>query len=252
MYIPWYIHTAANVYHHRNKIARASTAYYAYKSTKAIMPYLRGTKSSASSAIRPYSSSRPTTRLATELKALHRKLNKQRPETKHWFHTFAYTHTAGLGTRGDYNITTGFHSNPAFRDNVLGDKWRNLWLDLRIISNRSNMIGACRVVVYKPKRPGNTWPGFFNDHIDPNDYTVLYDKILRPQPGTTIDLGGTVMEESQKKLAHRVRVNLRNTITSFDSSVRKGEIRYAILCDNDATSLAWISSTNMMLAYQNM
>lgn len=195
---------------------------------------------------RPYASG--PSRLQTQLTELKRKVNRQRPETKHWFYTFAYTHAAGVGSRGDLNLTTQFHSDPAFRDNVLGDKWRNMYLDLRIQSNSSNVVGACRVVVYKPKRPGGTWPGFFNSHIDPNDHTVLLDQIIQPQTGTTVGTAG----ESQKRIAARFRVNLRNSITSYDSQVRKGEIRYAIVAENDSASLAWISGTNIMLSYQNM
>lgn len=246
MAFPWYLHAAANIYQRRQQFARATTAYYTYKTARKTMGFLRGSNQMVPyRASRPYSSSKPTTRLATELKALHRKINKQKPETKHWFYSWGSVMSAGTTSRVDLDLTDQFHADASFRDNVLGDKWRNLKLDIRMYSETAGALGAVRLIVYKPKRPGSTWPGItLHQHIDPNDYTVLLDKYIPPY------LHGP-SDTTPSKFCKRYIVNLRNTITSFDTAVRKGEIKVAVMMDNDR-ALTCALPTKFMLSYQNM
>ena len=245
MTFPWYLHAAANTYQHRNKIARATTAYYAIKTARRTMGYLRGSNKIVPYS-RPYSSSKPTTRLATELKSIHRKLNKQKPETKHWFHNWNFTATAAVTARHDLDLTQTFHADPAFRDNVLGDKWRNLRLQWRMRSNSTNVSGVVRMIVYKPKVPGATWPGLsINSIVDPNDHTVLFDRIVKPMTGSTT---GNITND--RLIATVYYINLRNTLTSYDTAIRKGDIKIAILTEAEVG--AFIIDNSLMLSYQNV
>ena len=246
MTFPWYLHAAANIYQHRNKIARASTAYHTYKTARRTMGFLRGSNKMVPYRARPYSSSKPTTRLATELKHIHRKLNKQRPETKHWFHTWVPSAAALVTSRHDIDITGTFHGDPAFRDNVLGDKWRNLTLEIFVKSVTSGALGSLRLVVYKPKKTGTVWPGLAtNAIIDPNDHTVLLDRrvpMYLECPDGTSTFG---------KFFMRYSCPLRNTITSYDTMIRKGDIKVALLFENDR-ALTTSFDVKFMLKYQNM
>lgn len=214
------------------------------------MPFLRGSyknmgyRPTAMVPTRPYSA-----RLQTQITELRRKVNKQKPETKHWFHTWVSTATAGVTTRSDLNLTATFHGDPAFRDNVLGDKWRNLSLQIFLATNGTNMVGSMRVVVYKPKRIGATWPGLgINEYLDPNDHTVLFDRIVKPQVGST----SSITAANGKKVIQRYYVNLRNTITTYDTQIRSGEIRIAIISESDSASSSWINNAKLMLKYQNV
>lgn len=249
MPFPWYLHAAANIYQRRNTIAKSITGYYTYRTARKTMGYLRGSNKIvpySSYSMRPYSSSKPTTRLATELMSIHRKLNKQRPETKHWFSAaLSYQAAANVTTRADYNLTQQFHSDPAFRDNVLGDKWRNLSLHIRLNSFNSGFLGQCRIIVYKPKRAGTTWPGLsVLSHVDPGDHIVYLDRMV---PFIWQGFNNT----TEGKIAGSYICSLRNTITCFDTAVRSGEIRVAILIENDQADPQTID-VRYMLKYQNV
>lgn len=119
-------------------------------------------------------------------------------------------------------------------------------LDIFVKSNATNVSGHARIVVYRPKKAGTVWPGLAtNQIVDPNDHTVLLDRIIQPQTGSTSGNG-----TNDRQFFNRYRVNLRNMITSYDTQIRKGDIKIAIL--TEAESTAWIMDVRLMLKYQNM
>lgn len=182
------------------------------------------------------------------LAVLERKVRGLKPERKHFFFTDLLIKSAALGFgRKDGNITTSFHGWANFRDNVLGDKWKNHSLKLALRCDNYN--GMIRLVVYYPKRVGDTWsPTNIGAIPDPNDTVVLYDRVLRPDPGTTND----VSAQSQKNMLHFCTIPLGNRITIHDGNVRRNELRYAIMTHSTSSSLGYNVHLNGRYTYSNV
>lgn len=225
---------------------RTATIYSAYRT----MGYLRG-----SNKIVPIS--RPfarypsyDVRMQTQINELRRKVNKQKPEVKHWFATWSHTATGGTTVRSDYDLTSNLHSDPTFRDNVLGDKWRNIKLHVKLVSNGNNVGGPVRFIVYRPNVPGTVWPGTgINQHLNPNDHWVLYDQYITPEPGSYNN--ATAVVQTNKRVCKSFRVNLRELLTTFDTAVRKNNIKLAILTEDDSNGSS-IINMQLMLEYSNV
>lgn len=222
----------------------AKSAYYQYK-TRNRMAWGKNFQSDYAKmrSFVPNTSS-ASMRLETRLREMNRKINKNKPETKHYFDNYGSNIIlANTTTRIDKDITTEFHQDPDFRENVLGDKWRNLSLEVRLRQNGTPFTtGAVRLVVYKPKRPGSVWPGVsLIQMIDPNDHTVLFDQYVPIHAASATQLC---------LLPKHYKINLRNTITSYDTLIRKGDIKLALLCQ--AGSTGYTMDINILLKYQNI
>lgn len=201
------------------------------------MGYLRGTRSMVPfRAARPYNS-----RLRTEINELRRKINKQKPERKHFSTSFTSLCTPATTTSTQVDISDSLHGWNEFRDNVLGDKWVNHMLTVSIMSD-SDLPGAVRLIVYKPKRVGNALAinQGFTQIIDPNDHVVYYDRVI-----------SKASTYSAKATVNNIKIPLRSTITCWDNLVRSGDIRLALVVVNDATTRSILMTTRYMLTYSN-
>jgi len=109
-------------------------------------------------------------------------------------------------------------ADPAFRDNILGDTWKNKALALRFDFAAST--NRVRVLLLRAIKPGTVYsPGSseeFTNIPDPNKYHVYMDNCFTP----TI--------EHPRGLLKSFKVNFRNLITQYDTAnttLERGDIR---------------------------
>lgn len=193
---------------------------------------------------------RPTA-LRTELNHMKRMIAKNKPETKRWYAGFTHTATASSSVRTDFKLTELFHTDPEFGENVLGEKWRNLRFNYRIDSNKNNVTGHQRIIVYKPKIPGSVLTlGNIRSFVDPNEYTVYHDKILRPDVGTISS--NVTPTENNKSIMVTGGCSLRNTVTTWAASLpRENDIHVAVLTFNPDNN-TYLLRASIEYVYQNM
>nr|BBM95942.1 putative structure protein [Chaetoceros debilis associated DNA virus] len=109
-------------------------------------------------------------------------------------------------------------ADAAFRDNILGDTWKNKALALRFDFAAST--NRVRVLLLRAIKPGTVYsPGSseeFTNIPDPNKYHVYMDNCFTP----TL--------EHPRGLLKSFKVNFRNLITQYDTAnttLERGDIR---------------------------
>jgi hypothetical protein len=215
MQFPWYMHAAANVYQHRNKIANTAYAYQSYKTLR----MLRGTRNKRTYAML---NTKPT--LQNQISALRAKVNSQKPETQHY--QVSNNHTSG-GTLVTETVnllpTSSLIASTNFRQNVTGDKWTNIALRMKF--NLAAEASMARILCYVPKKTGDRFtPATFATTTipDPNSFWVISDTYVNHAANNRMSTCVTR------------NFNLRNMKTIYDSnttSLERGEIVVCIITE---------------------
>lgn len=146
--------------------------------------------------------------LANKVRRLEYKINRLRPELKEFRSNITYAVPVGIGSLQTFTPTQDLIASPNFRDNVLGDRWRQCQLVIKLKGEDANL-DTVRVMVYIPKSgaadhvPAN--PFRFTSMPDMSDVTVLADRLFEPSdPALTVH--GTM------------KVPLNNVTALYDST----------------------------------
>lgn len=186
------------------------------------MPYLRGT-AKKTLVVKPQT-------LQNQINQLKRRVRQNTPATVH-FRTNPPAFTSG-GTgwaQLTYSFTSAFVTSPVFRDDINGDWFRNLWLDLSFAIHPA--MDRFRFILYSPRKagtfytPGATITGFCA-HPDSSMYHVYHDEMIN--------------FDADPKAALR-RISLRNLKTCIDNTtIQQGELMLTIIYQGTtATSTDW-------------
>lgn len=152
-----------------------------------------------------------------------------------------YTRTGtGIEATIDISLSELITADPNFRENVLGDKWRNKYVSLNFASNCDRV----RVILYKPKDAGQSisltsFDGLM-DHIEPNAFTVLHDRAINIQSTNRANF----FQWSLGK-----RLNFLTTINSQASDlVKSGDLRILVVTAGGVDDSVDMS---VMMKFQN-
>lgn len=175
---------------------------------------------------------------ALAIRHLQRQVNRQKPETQHYFvnQTLSIPHTTFK--QSNVNPCEAL-ANAADRDErILGDSWLNKTLELRIGSAdaESGFPGRVRLIVYLPKKAATTINvTSMTDCLDPSQMTVLHDEYVKPyHPGNT-DAASSVTYCPPWLFVRRI--NLGNRISTFiGTTPEKNNIRIAVLTEGNSTA----------------
>lgn len=183
---------------------------------------------------------RPT--LQNQITALRRQVNQQKPETQYYRVSGTHNSTGiGIG-QNNHLVTSSLIGSANFRQNVTGDQWANIALNLKF-----TMAPACqiaRVLVYVPKKSGSRFTPASNgtvEHPDPSSFWVVSDTYIRHNDNST------------QEPASR-RFNLKKLKTIYDSnavSIERGEIVLTVIYDTAASS-GQLYSYGYELVYSNL
>lgn len=209
------------------------------------MPFLRGSIK-PSYKIHGLSSGRPAS-ISTKLRRLERKVNQQRPEIRYFQENINHSSGVASGVYTDDQSVTSYMvaASPFFRDNVSGDKWKNLSLLIKAASETSSL-DRMRIQVYVPVRPGSTastvtnTPADFTIQQDPSDIKLLYD---RTWDATGFDgfITPTVF----------VKLGFESVLNSSSGILEKGNIRVRITYETNVGSLSPAMRWSMKLAFHD-
>ncbi len=141
----------------------------------------------------------------------------------------------------DISLSELLISDPNFRENVLGDKYRNKYLAL----NFATSCDKVRVILYKPKDPGQSistaaMGNPMVDFLEPNAWNILHDRVINV-PSTS--------KHPYFQFSLSKRLNFLTTINSdANDVVKSGDIRLMVIT-NGAVGDQVVLST--MMKYQN-
>lgn len=209
---------------------------------KNVMGYLRGNapiKQAGGSAYlrgssRPpmYFGGPPT--LANKIKRLEYKVNNLRPELKEFRTNATFQAPNGIGSLTTYQPTEDLIASPGFRNNVLGDRWRQTHLIIKFFGEDANLDDV-RLMVYVPKSgtANHTPPApyRFTAMPDMSDVTVLADR-----QWTAIDPALTIHGT--------MKVPLKNITALFDSTnttLERGAVKIMVVTKSRAVTNLFIS-----------
>jgi len=189
------------------------------------MPFLRGSKPTKNVQV---ISAAPS--LNSKIRRLERKVAGQTPETRYYQHTDSINSKATAGTfTSDVSVTeTLIGSSPFFRDNISGDRWQNLNLELKF-ATETVATERVRVIVYMPMSAtatASTATGFPTDFCsmqDPSKIRILYDRVW-DSTGFDTTLCKTVY----------ANINRETLYNSTGTSVEKGNLRVRITAETNA------------------
>lgn len=187
---------------------------------------------------------RPT--LQNQITRLQSQVARNKPETLYFRSSSDYT-AASLG-RYQINIlpTSSLIGSTEFRNNVTGDKWRNLTVDFSALLKNTNAV--FRIMCYVPKKTGERFTPSseeFNRHPDPSAFWVISDEIVTNM--------NTNSNNASKNRGYKKRFNLKGLHTLYNSSsanLEKGEIVISVL--GSAASIGSQFEYGWELKYQNM
>lgn len=142
----------------------------------------------------------------------------------------------------DYNLTNQFCTSTDYPKLVLGDRFVNKRIQLRVNVPSVTAISRLRIMLYWTKDPGTTYvPSGFQDIPDPASFTVVFDRTMFPS--YTGHILGPVTSAS---------VNLRNKNTTYNYSVpaiKGGELHLILFGDNTSgTATIVYTSSRLVLA----
>ena len=158
----------AEVYNSLTPKEKYLIAKYGYNMARG---YLRGTKA--------FQSRRAPT-LINKVNRLERQVNRQKPEKIHFIDSAIFNNPTASYAFVDFDVTRLFINDTRFRDDIMGDKWYNHSLKLKLHFNTA--IEGLRIVVYTPKRSGTTNSGLgansvsWSAILDPTAFQVHLDR----------------------------------------------------------------------------
>lgn len=141
----------------------------------------------------------------------------------------------------DLSLSQLITADPNFRENVLGDKFRMKYYGINFSTNCDKL----RVIIYKPKDAGqkidiSALSNGLIDHIEPNAFNVLHDRLINVQSTNRSDY----FHFSTAK-----RVNFMTTINAQASDlVKSGDLRLLVVTAGAATDTVVYST---MMKFQN-
>lgn len=173
-----------------------------------------------------------------QIKTLSRRVNANKPETQYIRANTTITPTTTGVFTSSTDITALFTADV---NKFQGQKFRNLWTKFRIdpLINASR----CRIVVYRPKKPSETFVPTSNEFVaqaDPEKYVVYYDKAFQP---TSSDARGRFQDG---------KINFKGLLTTYDNtgaSLQEGQLRMTFITQGDNASSALIG---WLFAYQDV
>lgn len=180
---------------------------------------------------------------SARLDYLSRRVARISPAVENIVTSRALTAAASSTTTDDFSFSSSLPSSAEMGTKYVGDKWRNLKLQLRF--NCSESLNAVRVVVYKPYTTGDSASGTdLQNVLDPSKFRVYYDTLAFPAHGNQM-----------RKNFIRKDIPL-NFITQVDrtapgtATVKLGELRVITIMEN-TTATARSVSQFYMLKFQN-
>lgn len=178
-----------------------------------------------------------------QIQAIQRKVARISPAVENIVISRALTAAASATTTDDYSLSAALPSTSEFGTKYVGDKWRNIKLQLRF--NCSESLNAVRVVVYKPFTTGDSATGTdLQNVLDPSRFKVYYDTVALPAHGN-----------QQRKNFIRRDIPL-NFLTQVDrtapatATVKLGELRVVTVMEN-TTATARSVAQFYLLHFQN-
>ena len=196
-----------------------------YNYEKYALAGLRGARSlyNLYNATRPVVGS-PLTRVQNQVNILRRTVARQAPQTSNWSKIYSWTTPATVGFQTyDIPITTDFIASSDYTNSVLGDFYRNKFLQLKL--DCEPVVPKYRIIVYWSRKAGNTsGVGDFAFTLDPAAFTVIHDSMVFPN-----QLAGTKF----------IRLNLRGKMTNYNqssSTLEYGDLRVRIILYNNAAT----------------
>nr|AGA18485.1 hypothetical protein [uncultured marine virus] len=184
---------------------------------------------------------RPT--LQNQITALKAQVNRQKPETQYFRVSGSHSNTGGTIEQNNHLITSSLISSTNFRQNVTGDQWTNIALNLKIALLKE--CRGARVILYVPKKAGTRFtPGSSQlvEQIDPSSFWVISDTFMNQQ--TEANLSN-----------HSRRFNLKKMKTIYDSnvaSIEKGELVLSVIYYPRSASVNTQYSYGYELVYNNV
>lgn len=187
---------------------------------------------------------RPT--LQNQITALKTQVSRNKPETQYFRSSSFYDHPST--GRNQLNIlpTTTLINDTSFRDNVTGDKWRNLSIEFSALLK--NTSSAYRIICYVPKKVGQRFSPVsqeFNRQMDPSAFWIIHDEVITHLNSNS--------NNATKDMAYKRRFNLRGLHTVYNSSsatLEKGEIIISVIAGGTAGST--MLEYGWDLKYQNI
>lgn len=216
----------------------ATVGYYAgaYYLSKKAMPYLRGSKYGKA----PLAFAKPAS-LAGKVKKLERRVARQSPEIRYWPYDIDILNATTIGTT-DIAFSTLFTADTDFRDNVSGDKWRNLALRLAF-GAETVALDRVRIIIYKSNRVASFLPTALNTaldftrHYEPNDFTFYHDSTYNSAFDTHLNL------------SRNIKLGFDSTFD--DINVTKGLLRIRITMEMNALVGARHARLSTNLVFQD-
>ena len=252
---PWYIHAAANAYQHRKKISTAAKTIAAYKLSK--MAYRR-TKKYASKSKSMYPSAAKNARAIAKIE---RQVRRNTNETQYFRPS---TTVLSLNTTQFINETVIDLSEEVHAHNLnnttsapLSDKYYMTYLKWNV----QMLEGAdARIMIIKPKRPASTPSLGLNPgaQLDPNSYTVLYDRFFNGNYAPfTISGGATIQDPADASVAIGYKsfacyCNLKNQLVEWnDTDIEKGRVVMLIIARHPILGMQQVIKVSRLLAYKD-
>jgi len=143
---------------------------------------------------------------------------------------------ATQNAKATINLTTDFTGSASYEKLVLGDKFKNKWLTLRLNMDGLNLTGAgldyVRIVIYWNKKTGNSFsPTYVSTTADPAAFTVVFDRMFFPlqQVGA-----GSIATNT-------IRIPLKDKITTYNQSssvLEDGELKMLVMASNSNATTA--------------
>lgn len=153
-----------------------------------------------------------------------------------------YTRTGtGVETTIDISLSELITADTNFRENVLGDKWRNKFVALNFSSNCNRL----RVVLYKPKDAGQSiniasLSNGLMDFFEPSSFNILHDRVINVQSTNRSDFFHWSLSK---------RMNFLTTINSQASDlVKSGDLRLLVVTEGASGDSVDLS---VMMKFQN-
>lgn len=217
---------------HGPKIAKA------VNDVKATYRGLRGSRRTNPKMVRSYNYS-----TQSQINQLRRAINRNAQELQTYRkQATTYTRsTTGVETTIDISLSELIKDDTNFRENVLGDKWRNKYVSL----NFATTCDRVRVVLYKPKETGESisigaLTNGMIDHFEPNAWNIMHDQVINVQSTNRSD----TWQFSVAK-----RLNFLTTINSQASDlVKSGDLRLLVVTVGSASDTVVLST---MMKFQN-
>jgi hypothetical protein len=154
--------------------------------------------------------------------------------------TFTRTGT-GVEDTIDISLSELIKNDTNFRENVLGDKWRNKYVSLNFSTN----VDKLRVVLYKPKETGQSidisqLTNGLIDHFEPNSFNIMHDQVINCQ---------STNKSEYWHFSVAKRLNFLTTINSQAGDlVKAGDLRLLVVTAGSSADTVVLST---MMKFQN-